>query len=167
MAAALDYSDIEAKMSAALAADASLDALVTTFGAGLKARIDLTRAATYGYGTDALPICVAFVRDPIGDSVRSEYDTVGEILNRVPCAVMSIARNSVADTAKAAAVVMREHAERIVKKQVSAANKWGGAGKTLLETVASGLSLIQDGEQFVALGEVTFEMLVFTDIERT
>ena len=69
----------------------------------------------------------------------------------------SAARNSVEQ--------IREEAERVIKKQITAANKWGGYGPTIKSTVRNGLSVVEDGEKIVAIAEITWEILHLTDIE--
>jgi len=165
MATTLDYSAIESAMNTVLSADATLDAVITTFQAGHSTDVAEDRINMLGFAAAELPACMAFVRTFIGDQVRVEDDTVSELLNYVPCGVFVIDRKTTHAAALASVVAATEMVERIVKKQVCAAQCWNSAGDTVIESVRSGLSALPDGTQFVVIGEVLFDLMIFTEIE--
>ena len=165
MATTLDYSAIESAMNTVLSADATLDAVITTFQAGHSTDVAEDRINMLGFAAAELPACMAFVRTFIGDQVRTDPDSYGETLEHIPCGIFVVDRKSTHAAALASVVAATEMVERIVKKQVKTVLNWGGSGHTEIETVRSGLSAVPDGRQFVVIGEVLFDMMTFTQVE--
>lgn len=165
MATVIDISAIEATVKQAFDDDSAIDALVTTFAAGLRSDIPEARRLALGFGPSAMPALLVTEGSPLDKPIRTEGDTFGEDDNRITFVAFIVERKSTEAAAKASVIPIREQVERVVKKQRTATNNWSGLGPTMKESIRNGLSVIEDGDTFVAIAEVEWQILHITDIE--
>jgi len=168
MATTIDRSAIESNLNTVLSADSWLGSAdpvrVNLFQAGLPPRYDAANASTFGI--TKFPAVVSFVRDILGDEIRSARSAFGEYINHVPCAVLILDVKATAAAALTAAVDIREQAERVVRKQRTSTKKWNGSGHTDPDSIRAGVSILPHGSSnWCVIAEVLLDLIAFTDME--